>query len=79
MMNRRKAIKGSFSFYLCRVISVLYQENTRGSTSDDFSGHFFVFFEIFIFCFVVALCNLVIAVEAMYDLPLVLTTSGNLF
>ena len=31
--------------------------------------NFFVFFEIFIFCFVVAICDLVHAVEATYDLP----------
>ena len=42
---------------------------TRGATSDDFSGHFFCIFEIIIFCFVVAICDLVHAVEAMYSLP----------
>ena len=31
------------------------------------------------FCFVVAICDLVHAVEAMYGLPYVLTASGNLF
>ena len=31
--------------------------------------NFFVFFEIIIFCFVVAICDLVHAVEAMYGLP----------
>ena len=35
----------------------------------DFSGPFFHIFEIIIFCFVVAICDLVHAVEAMYDLP----------
>ena len=41
----------------------------RGATYDDFSGHCFRIFEIIIFCFVVAICNLVQAVEAMYGLP----------
>ena len=41
----------------------------RSATKDDFSGQFFLFFEIIIiFCFVVAICDLVQAVEAMYDL-----------
>ena len=31
--------------------------------------NFFRIFEIIIFCFVVAICDLVQAVEAMYDLP----------
>ena len=33
------------------------------------SGQFFHIFEIIIFCFVVAICDLVHAVEAMYGLP----------
>ena len=37
----------------------------RGATYDDFSGQFFRIFEIIIFCFVVAICDLV----AMYSLP----------
>ena len=32
---------------------------------EDFSGQFFRIFEIFIFCFVVAICDLVHAVEAI--------------
>ena len=44
---------------------------SRGATSDDFSGQFFPIFEIILFCFVVAICDLVHAVEAMYDFPLV--------
>ena len=31
--------------------------------------NFFVFFRFIIFCFVVAICDLVHAVKAMYDLP----------
>ena len=42
---------------------------TRGATYDDFSGQFFRIFEIIIFCFVVAICDLVHTVEAMYGLP----------
>ena len=41
----------------------------RCGTFDDFSGHFFLIFEIIICCFVVAICDLVHAVEAMYSLP----------
>ena len=40
-----------------------------GAKWDDFSGQFFRIFEIIIFCFVVAICDLVHSVEAMYDLP----------
>ena len=42
---------------------------TRGATKDDFCGQFFRIFEIIIFCFVVAICDLVHTVEAMYGLP----------
>ena len=38
----------------CRMISVVF---------------FFCIFQIIIFCFVVAICDLVHALEAMYDLP----------
>ena len=41
----------------------------RGATYDDFSGQFFRIFQIIIFCFVVAVCDLVHDVKAMYDLP----------
>ena len=41
--------------------------------------NFFCIFEIIIFCFVVAICDLLHAVEAMYSLPEMLTASGNLF
>ena len=36
---------------------------------DDFSGQFFRIFEIIIFCFAVAICDLVHAVEATHGLP----------
>ena len=41
---------------------------TWGPTEDDFSGQIFLIFEIIIFCFVVAICDLVHAVEAIYYL-----------
>ena len=41
--------------------------------------NFFCIFEIIIFCFVVAICDLVHAVEAMYGIPKVLTASVNIF
>ena len=40
---------------------------------------FFVFFEIIIFCCVVAICDLVHDVETIFHLSYVLTASGNLF
>ena len=41
--------------------------------------NFFVFFEIIIFCFVVAICDLVHDVETIFHLSYVLTASVNLF
>ena len=41
----------------------------RGATEDDYSGQFFRIFEIIIFCFVIAICDLLHAVEATYGLP----------
>ena len=42
---------------------------TGCNVPDGFSGQFFRIFEIIIFCFVVAICDLVHAVDAMYGLP----------
>ena len=41
--------------------------------------NFFLFFEIIIFCFVIAICDLVHDVETIVRLSFVLTTSENLF
>ena len=41
--------------------------------------NFFRIFEIIIFCFVVAICDLVHDVETIFHLSNVLTASGNLF
>ena len=41
--------------------------------------NFFRIFEIIIFCFVVAICDLVHAMEALYGIPNVLAASVNLF
>ena len=41
--------------------------------------NFSVLFEIIIFCFVVAICDLVRDVETIFHLSYVLTASGNLF
>ena len=38
-----------------------------------------LFFEIIIFCFVVAVCDILHDVETIFHLSHVLTTSGNLF
>ena len=43
------------------------------------SGQCFRIFEIISFCFVVAICDIVQAVEATYGISYVLTSSGNLF
>ena len=48
----------------------------RRMISVDF---FFCIFEIIIFCFVVAICDLVHDVETIFHLSYVLTTSGNFF
>ena len=40
---------------------------------------FFVFFGIIIFCFIVAICDLVHDVETIFHLSYVLTASENLF
>ena len=41
--------------------------------------NFFRIFEIIIFCFVVALCDLEYDVESIFHLSNMLTASGNLF
>ena len=41
--------------------------------------NFFCIFEIIIFCFLVATCDLVHDVETIFHLSYLLTTSGNLF
>ena len=51
----------------------------RGATWDDFSGQWFRFFEIIIFCFLVILCDVVHDVKTIFHLSYVLTASGNLF
>ena len=53
---------------------------SRGATQDDFSGQFFRIFEIIIFCFVIAICDLVHDVETIFHLFFyMLAASGNLF
>ena len=52
---------------------------TRSPTKDGFIGHFFRISEIFIFCFVFAICDLVHDVDAIHGLCQLLTASGNLF
>ena len=39
---------------------------SRGATWDNFSGQYYPIFDNIIFCFVVAICDLVHAVETMY-------------
>ena len=41
--------------------------------------NYFRIFEIIIFCFVVAICDLVHNVETIFHLSYLLTASGNLF
>ena len=76
---------------LCSFFSLLFEisrqsyveiwsvYNKRGATWDDFSGQFFLIFEIIIFCFAVAICDLVHDVETIFHLSYLLTASGNLF
>ena len=51
-----------FNMQQCKIFS-------RGTTYDGFSGQFFRIFEIKLFCFVVALSDLVHDVEAIIHLP----------
>ena len=51
----------------------------RDTKYDGFSGQFFRVFEIIIFCFVVAIFDLVHDVAAIHCICLLLTASGNLF
>ena len=46
---------------------------------DDFSGQFFQIFAIIIFCFVVAIFDLVHDVGTIFHLSYMLKASGNLF
>ena len=48
-------------------------------TAGWFGDQFFRVFEVIIFCFVVAICDLVHDLEALFHIPLLLTASGNLF
>ena len=50
-----------------------------GCNAPDFSGQYFRIFGIIIFCFVVAICDLVQDVETIFHLSYLLTASGNLF
>ena len=79
--RRKRSIK-IYLRYLNRYVKVQSftinrSKFTRGATEDDFSGQFFIF-EIIIFCFVVAICDLVHDVETEFHLSYVLTASGNL-
>ena len=68
--------------YFGEILEVLiFTKDTisRGATYDDFSGQFFRIFEITIFCFIVAICDLVHDVETIFRLSNVLTAPGNLF
>ena len=58
------------------VCFVLYLAKISGERLQD---HWFRIFEIFIFCCVVAICDLVHDVEIIFHLSYVLTASGNLF
>ena len=51
------------------IIAATLIDLDKGCNLSDFSGQFFHFFEIISFCFVVAICDLVHAVEATYGIP----------
>ena len=55
-----------FIVHDCTLTAPLSADLRHG---DDFSGQFFRIFEIIILCFVVAIFDLVHAVEATYGLP----------
>ena len=55
-------------FYF-KFLMVLFDTQARGTTYDDFSGHFFFeFLKYFFFCFIVSICDLVHDVEATHGL-----------
>ena len=54
--------------YLEFLFPKLQATCTRCATEDDISGQFLRIWEI-MFCIVVAICDLVHAVEAMYGIP----------
>ena len=66
-----------FSHYVNQILKMDIE--SRGATYDDFSGQFFRIFEIIIFCFVFAICDLVQDVETIFHISYVLTASGKLF
>ena len=51
------------------AIFVLNQIHGVQRSPDDFSGQVFLIFEIIMFCFVVAIYDLLHEVEAVYGLP----------
>ena len=60
---------------LCYLLLSIHGVQRRMISVDNF----FHIFEIIIFCFVVAICDLVQDVETIFHLSYVLTASGNLF
>ena len=50
-----------------------------GGGEDGFSGRVFRTFEVKCFWFVVEICDPMHDVEALFHLPLLLATTGNLF
>ena len=71
-------VKGKPAFCICKNKGAdsLHHGVQRRMISVD---NFFRIFEIIIFCFVVAICDLVHDVETIFHLSYVLTASGNLF
>ena len=63
--------------WCCHIDSTTTE--TRGATWEYVSGQFFRIFEIIIFCFVVAICDLVHDVETIFHISYVQTASGYLF
>ena len=55
------------------------KRNRKNNNESSVIGFFSRNFEIIIFCFVVAICDLVHDVETIFHLSYVLTASGNLF
>ena len=63
------------------IVTIISQKDTEHGVQPKMISvdNLFRIFEIIIFCFVVAICDLVHTVEATYDLPQVFTAFENLF
>ena len=72
------SLSGLSDTILCvHAVNIAFTTLARGTTYDGLSGYFISrIFEIFLFCFVFAICDLVHDVETIFSIPKLLTASG---